>query len=137
MLPPNFHLGNVLLDPMPPEWIGHENFRLLYGDEFDRLDQLDYTVSIKRSRSAETEFDLSFFGHTVFDDEVLESENSRYRGLILPSPGQRYYDAFETVYKAALEHLASRASSPDEGRSIEKLKYLGVHIFTVDEIMQL
>jgi hypothetical protein len=134
---------HFLFDSVPFGWAKSPKFRSIYGDGFERLDELNYTVFLTRSaedatdnRTSGREYGLRYFAHAFMED------HREVRGLELPSPGRRYEVVFETVYKAAACGLGRKrnlthTTIDDCKGAVETLRRAGFSLFRLEEFINL
>ena len=155
---PAFDPNHVLFSAIPPRWLQSPEFRALYGTDFERLPETNYTIFLRRlAEEAPDEmespdhvpshahrlYELHYFGHALLrSDEKGEREA---RGLKLNAPGRSYVEALGTVFAAATQTLEPRTASVqlsidgmriDRSHAIEKLRHHGFLLLRLDEFLK-
>ena len=134
---------HLLFDAVPASWAKSNEFRTLYGNQFEWLDERNYTIFLSKpiedSTSDTGVYSLRYFGHALF---VPDGKDSRQvRGLELPSPGRDHEVAFETVYEAAIQTLGTSANlTPTVNGSkdaVGPLRRHGFSLLRLDEFVDL
>jgi hypothetical protein len=133
----------LLFDGVPSSWTKSNEFRRLYGNKLERLDERVYTIFLRKrfedSASDTSVYGLRYFAHAQF---IADSKATRQvRGLELPSPGRDHEVAFETVYEAAVRTLsASTNLTPtinDPEDVVGTLRRHGFSLLRLDEFVDL
>jgi hypothetical protein len=155
---PTFFPHDVLFSPIPVKWFGTPNFVTLYGQQGERIGQLTYTVSIRRSLAAISQqtppekispedtnrnCDTRYFGYALLSDDQARLHP---RCLELIPPGLSYVEALGTVFIAA-ENILGLRNPPrglsidglqiDPAHALEKLHYYGFRLLRLEEFLQL
>jgi hypothetical protein len=134
---------HFLFDAVPSSWAKSNEFRTLYGNQFEWLDERNYTIFLSKSveefANDTSLYSLRYFAHALF---VPDDRDSRQvRGLELPSPGRDYEVAFETVYEAAVHTLGMSANltytSNDPKDAVGALRRHGFSLLRLDEFVDL
>jgi hypothetical protein len=144
---PDYAANHVLLDGIPRAWAGSENFRALYGRNFERLDEANYSIFLSKSNGNSTPESSNINeahriicrGHALF--APAGRGDRQIRALELPPPGRSYEAAFKAIYVAA-NHLLGLTSTPknsstSEKKAVEELQQLGFSLFRLDEFINL
>jgi hypothetical protein len=156
--PPIFFPHHVLFSAIPPMWFGTQAFTALYGQHGERIRQLTYTVSMRRSpdaisqqtppekissEDANRNYELRYFGYALLPDDQGQLHE---RCLELIPPGLNYVEALGTVFVAAENILGLRSPTTrlsidgmkiDPAHPLEKLHYYGFRLLRLEEFLQL
>jgi hypothetical protein len=142
-----FTTHHFLFGAVPPNWAKSSQFRALYGERLERLDESSYSIFLSRSvensdnvlSDLDGERNFRYFGHAQFTPD--DKDDRQVRGLRLPGPGRDYDSAFRTIYAAAAHVLGIGTNlthtSIDGRHAIEALSGLGFSILRLDEFMNL
>jgi hypothetical protein len=149
---PAFDSHHVLFSAIPPRWAGLSEFRALYGREFERLSETNYTIFLtnfaerrvdQRDSATDRNYELRYFGHALFKSDG--NDNRQARGLRLNPPGRSYVEALGTVYAAAAQILDLHVSSGqllidgmriNRVHAIEKLQHHGFLLLRLEEFLK-
>jgi len=134
---------HFLFDAVPSSWAKSNEFRVLYGNQFEWLDERNYSIFLSKaaedSANDTASYSLRYFGHALFVPDG--KDNRQVRGLELPSPGRDYEVAFETVYEAAVHTLGMSANlTPTINNSKDAMvamRRLGFSLLRLDEFVDL
>jgi hypothetical protein len=135
---PAFTTHHFLFDGVPISWAKSSEFRTLYGNQLERLDERIYTIFLdKFAGDTSGRGNLRYFGHAqVMSDGKDERQ---VQGLQLPPPGHDYEIAFGTVYAAATYALHIDANltklSIDGKQATGALGRLGFSLLGLDDFM--
>ena len=134
---PRFGAHHVMISAVPDQWLGSTNFRALYGRDFDKLTERNYSVFL--DNSSDSTYNINYYGHAQFPIDMKAKEYKEARGLELPSPGRNYDDAMATAYIASMHSLGlgeKNGISDKEGVSaVEQLRHLGFLILNPEELI--
>jgi hypothetical protein len=134
---------HFLFDAVPLRWAKSNEFRTLYGNQFEWLDERNYSIFLSKPvedlASDTSLYSLRYFAHALFVPDG--KDNRQVRGLELPSPGHDYEIAFETVYEAAVHTLGMSANltptTHDSKDAVGALRRLGFSLLRLDEFVDL
>jgi hypothetical protein len=135
---PAFTTHNFLFEGVPTSWAKSSEFRALYGNQLERLDERIYTIFLDRFAGGTSGRDhLRYFGHAqVMSDG---KDERRVQALQLPPPGNDYEFAFGTVYAAATYALHINANltklSIDGKQATGALGRLGFSLLGLDDFV--
>jgi hypothetical protein len=143
--PRPFAAHHALFTAFPPSWEGLPQFRALYGSSFERMDEVTFSIFLRRlvknspkekSSKADSEYELRYFGHAPLGP-AGDPNNREARGLKLPSPGETYEDAFRTIYAAAAEILSLNVFESIDGQdALDRLRALGFRFMDLEQFMK-
>jgi hypothetical protein len=137
---PAFTTHHFLFEGVPISWAKSSEFRALYGNQLERLDERVYTIFLdKFAGDTSGRGNLRYFGHAQIMSDGKDQH--RVQGLQLPPPGQDYEIAFGTVYAAATYALHINANvsklSIDGKQATGDLGRLGFSLLGLDDFMNL
>jgi hypothetical protein len=132
---------HFLFDAVPSSWAKSNEFRALYGNQLEWLDERVYTIFLSKPVEDTSLYSFRYFGHALFVPDG--KDNRQVRGLELPSPGRDYEVAFETVYEAAV-HTLGISPNPDltpaithSNDAVKALHRHGFSLLRLDEFIDL
>jgi hypothetical protein len=135
---PAFTTHNFLFEGVPTTWAKSPEFRALYGNQLERLDERSYTIFLNKfAAGGSGQGNLRYFGYAQVMSDGKDTH--RVQGLQLPSPGRDYEFAFGTVYAAAAYALHIDANltklSIDGKQATGALGRLGFSLLGLDDFV--
>ena len=137
---PAFTTHHFLFDAVPTTWAKSPEFRTLYGNQLERLDERSLTIFLDNfAAGTSAQGNLRYFGYAPVMSDGKDAH--LVQGLQLPSPGRDHEVAFGTLYAAATYALHINANlsklSIDGKQATAALGRLGFSLLGLDDFMNL